>query len=296
MPRDWDEWNSFPYRPPLPADGIKAKTRRGKFGQSWWAGRWLATLERICGESRLTRGRSYARRGQVISLAVDPRGVSAEVQGSRETPYHVDIRLRVLSDADWNRVVDAMAARALYAAKLLAGQMPEQIEEVFSAVGASLLPATKRDLLTHCSCPDYANPCKHVAAVYYLLGERFDEDPFLLFELRGRTKETLLAALRGRRGSGAIAEEPGKTPAGSAANPASVPLAAVPAAEFWRGSEELPELTFGFEPPPLDALAIKRLGPPPFAPDAAAFISAMESLYRRIAEHGRALALGEDAP
>jgi uncharacterized Zn finger protein len=233
MPSDW--WDD--YRPPLPADGIKARTQRGRFGRTWWAGRWLATLERICGESRLTRGRSYARRGQVISLETGAGGVNAEVQGSRETPYSVSIRLRRLSDEAWDRVIDAMAARALYAARLLAGEMPEQIEEVFTAAGASLLPAARRDLLTDCSCPDYANPCKHVAAVYYLLGERFDEDPFLMFELRGRSKDALLVALRERRGDATAAASPlpvteGQGEGGPAPE-GMVPLSAVPAGEFF---------------------------------------------------------------
>ena len=185
----WGYWESFKSPPRRAADGIKAQTQRGKFGKTWWAGRWIGALERLVDAARLTRGRSYARSGQVVKLDVGRDGVAALVQGSRPKPYQVSIRFEPLSAADWERVVDAMAAQALYAAKLLAGEMPEQIEEVFVAAGTSLFPAERGGLKTSCSCPDWANPCKHVAAVTYLLGERFDGDPFLIFELRGRSKD-----------------------------------------------------------------------------------------------------------
>src|SRR5437588_12759165 len=92
-----------------------------------------------------------------------------------------------------------MASQAIFAAKLLAGEMPQDIEEAFSAVQISLFPLATTDLDTDCSCPDWANPCKHIAAVYYLLAERFDEDPFLIFKLRGRTKEQIIQVLREKR-------------------------------------------------------------------------------------------------
>src|SRR4029078_13524021 len=113
---------------------------------------------------RLARGRTYARAGQVVSLDAGREGVEAIVQGSRPDPYRVSIRFRRLSDADWVRVIDAMSAEALYAARLLSGEMPEQIEDVFAAVGSSLFPNTEDDMETRCSCPDWANPCKHIAA------------------------------------------------------------------------------------------------------------------------------------
>src|SRR6185369_8261885 len=125
----------------------------------------------------------------------------------RREPYAVSIRFRKLADQEWDRVVDVMASEALYAARLLSGEMPEQIEEVFQQAGTSLFPAEEGDMQTRCSCPDWANPCKHIAAVHYLLGERFDEDPFLMFLLRGRSQEEIVAALRARR-AGSDAELP----------------------------------------------------------------------------------------
>src|SRR6059036_1628093 len=94
-----------------------------------------------------------------------------------------------------------MANQAVFAAELLAGEMPKEIDQAFRASGRSLFPAKVKDLQTACSCPDWANPCKHVAATHFVLGEAFDRDPFLLFELRGRSKDQVLSALRRARAS-----------------------------------------------------------------------------------------------
>ncbi len=189
--------------PRIPADGIRAKSQRGEFGESWWARRWIGVLEGFGYGTRLTRGRTYARDGAVLNIEVGRGKVSAKVQGSRVTPYRVTIGIDPLSDAQWERAIDAMAEQALFAAKLLEGEMPQEIEQAFSAARVPLFPQSAHDVATNCSCPDYANPCKHIAAVYYLLGERFDEDPFLIFELRGRSKAQVIDALRGRRAAAA---------------------------------------------------------------------------------------------
>ena len=272
--------------PRLPSHGIRAHTRRGAFGRSWWASRWIAALERLVNAGRLARGRGYARAGQVISLDVTRDGVDAVVQGSRPEPYNVKIRFRQLSDAEWERVIDAMAAEALYAARLLSGEMPEQIEDVFAAAGTSLFPSESNDMLTSCTCPDTANPCKHIAAVHYLLGERFDEDPFLMFLLRGRSQEEIVAALRARRAGPEV--EPPATEA--------EPSAAVDLTTFWTASPRTEEVALHFALPESHALAVKRLGPPPFVRDQAAFTAVLERLYQQIGEYALLLALGDSDP
>jgi uncharacterized Zn finger protein len=171
-------------------------------GESWWSGRFLAALESFGVGSRLQRGKNYARRGQVLSLQVAPGQVSASVQGSRAKPYRVFIETRILSARAWKSVEDAMAARASFVARLLAGEMPDDIEEAFAASSCSLFPDPSDGIDAACSCPDWENPCKHIAAVYYLLAEAFDTDPFLIFAWRGRDKDTLLDALRARRRAG----------------------------------------------------------------------------------------------
>lgn len=198
MPRrSYDDWPE--YRPRLPADGIKAKNRRGEFGTTWWSKRWIEALECFGYGSRLIRGRTYARSGAVLHIDINPGKASARVQGSQVTPYKITIGVTRLDDAQWAQVIDVMAEQALFTAKLLVGEMPPAIESAFEAANVPLFPATIADLTTRCSCADWTNPCKHIAAVYYLLGERFDEDPFLLFTLRGRTKAQIIEALRVRR-------------------------------------------------------------------------------------------------
>jgi uncharacterized Zn finger protein len=196
MPRPPD--SGFPPRSkPLPAEGIRARSRRGAIGDTWWSRRFIGILEGFELGGRLARGRNYARRGQVLELTVEPGRIRARVQGSRPTPYAVSIRLRALREKDWARVEAALASRAAFLAKLLAGEMPTDIEAAFADCRLSLFPATAGDLVTRCTCPDSSNPCKHIAATYYLLAEAFDDDPFLILAWRGRNRDQLLARLLG---------------------------------------------------------------------------------------------------
>ena len=185
---DWDDFRRFrsePKRPP-PEHGIRMK----KAGTTWWGQRWIEALERALGADarRLGRGRSYARAGRTHDLVVRGGTVTAQVTGSRPTPYDVRIELSQLGDEQWRAAIVGMAAKAQFAAELLGGQMPLAIDEVFQSASASLFPAQRADLVTSCSCPDWGDPCKHVAATHYVLGEALDRDPFLLFELRGKTR------------------------------------------------------------------------------------------------------------
>jgi uncharacterized Zn finger protein len=178
---------------PLPAKaGIKAQSKRGAFGQNWWAKRWIATLEGFAMGPRLTRGKTYARNGQEISLAIDKGIVVGKVQGSRRTPYEVRIEVTKLTPEEWAKAAKALASHASFMASHLGGQMPSDVEKAFTASGLTLFPKSLLELRTSCSCPDWAVPCKHTAAVYYLIGEEFDRDPFLIFKLRGIGRDELI--------------------------------------------------------------------------------------------------------
>lgn len=179
-------------RPIRVEGGIRARSQRGSIGSTWWSRRFIDILERICDKGRLSRGRTYARQGQVLSIDLSAGEVRAAVQGSRRDPYEVVIRIEAYAESRWAALEEAIAAQAVYRAKLLAGEMPVEIEELFAAMGTDLFP---RDLDMECSCPDWGFPCKHLSAVLYLLAESFDEDPFLVLAWRGRTRERLLGSL-----------------------------------------------------------------------------------------------------
>src|SRR5574341_2073368 len=214
----WD-WGYYKPKPRIKAKGgIKSQSKRGSFGESWWAKRWIATLESFNIGARLGRGRSYARSGQVLSIDISKGEVKAKVQGSSPKPYSITIKVKTLSDADWKKLAEALSTQAIFAAKLLAGEMPQEIEQVFTGAKLSLFPEKLRDLETNCSCPDWSNPCKHIAAVYYLLGEEFDRDPFLIFKLRGSTRQALMALV----GSQPRASRKGKDAKGARRQEAAV--------------------------------------------------------------------------
>jgi len=252
-----DEWHD--YAPPRPvADGIKAKTARGDFGTSWWAKRWIAVLESFDWGSRLQRGRSYARRGQVVSIDVAPGQVRAKVQGSRLTPYKVGVAIPPLTDVQWDRAIERMAQQAIFAAKLLAGEMPQNIEDAFAAADVSLFPQSTHDITTDCSCPDWANPCKHIAAVYYLLGERFDDDPFLMFQVRGRTRAHIIGALQAQRAAAADNLHDATAPATE-----RVPALADLVGSFYQTGPEFQNIDVQITAPEAEASILRRLGTAP---------------------------------
>ena len=164
--------------------------------RQWWVERWLELLDSYRFKKRLERARSYAREGHVLSIEFENAQVLATVQGSEVEPYQVSLKLDPFNDEDWHYVIATLAKKAIYSAQLLAGQMPESIEKVFIKNGLNLFPFNLSDIRSHCSCPDKANPCKHIGAIYYQLADRFSEDPFVIFQLRGRTKSQILAELR----------------------------------------------------------------------------------------------------
>jgi uncharacterized Zn finger protein len=305
----WDRqgWpRSTPKKPP-PAHGIKMK----KAGTTWWGQRWIEALEHVLrGDSgRLARGRTYARAGRTHDLIVKAGKVTAKVTGSRSSPYTVTIQLTQLPAATWQAAIAGMAAKAQFSAELLAGQMPTEIDEVFRAAAASLFPTERAHLATTCSCPDWGDPCKHVAATHYVLGEALDRDPFLLFELRGRSKAQVLDALRAARGvkdiHGASDAPPtkrsgrAKTRSDALASQAEVPsvaLGAIDATDYDRPREALPALQFSFDEPLAHGAVLRQLGTPAAWTADGSPADALAPVVRRAAEAARRIALAEAQP
>ncbi|HEY2014210.1 MAG TPA: SWIM zinc finger family protein [Bryobacteraceae bacterium] len=270
----WD--SDFAYFPPsvprAAKGGIRAQSQRGAFGESWWAKRWMVVLDSFGLGSRMQRGRSYARKGQVLGIDFSEGKIQAQVQGSRPRPYEVEIRMKTLPEDAWAKVAAAAAAQALFASKLLAGEMPRDMEQVFRTAKVSLFPEAYRDLSTRCSCPDSANPCKHIAAVYYLLGEEFDRDPFLIFRMRGSSREAFLGLLGGASGPACL--------------PVAMPPEPLPASPdaFWSAAPE-------FQPQPVPELRVseaalpRRLGKFPFWRGSLHLHDFLDGVYVRAAAH-----------
>ncbi|HHV18176.1 MAG TPA: hypothetical protein GXZ27_04880 [Thermoanaerobacterales bacterium] len=166
--------------------------RKRPFSNTWWGKQWIDVLESFGWTNRLERGRRYARNGSVLKLQIEKGKITAQVRGSRPSPYKVTIKLAKLKKKQWKKVLEYLSTKALYAAKLLSGDMPEDIADMFLEVGVHLLPRRDNEIETKCSCPDFAVPCKHIAAVHYLIAQELDKDPFLVFKLRGMEKDEVL--------------------------------------------------------------------------------------------------------
>jgi uncharacterized Zn finger protein len=263
------------YKPTSPKkvdNGIKTQSKRGAFASQWWGKEWISRLERFNDSARLARGRSYARQGQVTGLDVTSKGVAAKVQGSRARPYSVSIRLTPYSTEEWQRLVAVFSENPVLVARMLGGEMPEEIDRLCSKAGLSLFPKSFKDIEATCSCPDYANPCKHLAAVFYLLAEAFDRDPFLLFTLRGIEKDALFNALGGNR-TDAPEKQTGK-------KRKSVEPLPVDADAFWGSPEGATLPALHHQPVIASAILVRKLGPIPFWRSGRNFLADMEMTYQ----------------
>jgi uncharacterized Zn finger protein len=267
--------------------------------REWWVQRWLELLDSYRFKKRLERARVYAREGNVLKIEFKQAQVLADVQGSETEPYKVTLSLEPFSDEDWNYVITTMAEKAIFSAQLLVGEMPAKIEEVFTANGLSLFPFSLSDIRSRCSCPDKANPCKHIGAVYYQLGERFSEDPFVLFQLRGRTKEQILEALRGcrarkLRGNQLKAETMPKATS-TKSKPQTKKSTPLKIKDFWQYDRPLDSSLVVITPPSDNKTVLELLGniPLPYA-DAQAVMQYLKQVYNTVPQKAMMLALNRD--
>jgi uncharacterized Zn finger protein len=258
--------------------------------REWWVERWLELLDSYRFKKRLERARTYAKEGNVLNIEFVGEQVLAAVQGSEPEPYQVSLSLVPFSEEDWQYVINSMTEKAIFSAQLLAGQMPDDIERVFIDNGLSLFPFSLADVQSRCSCPDKANPCKHIGAVYYQLGDRFSEDPFVIFQLRGRSKAQILADLRQQRtqSQGEEIFPPLTTPA---------PALTVNFPEFWHYTQPLDPALVVITPAPENKTPLSILGniPLPYA-EAEAFKQYLTQIYPQLAQKAAMLALQQSIP
>lgn len=277
-------WDYYPRAKPLPKalPGRERKT----YGEKWWSQRWLSTLDSFGWSNRLQRGKAYARAGMVKSLEISKGSIKAKVKGSRPNPYLVNINVKVLSKKEWEKAIAKMSSQAIFSSKLLAGEMPENIETAFKLTKLSLFPSSKKDIEMECSCPDWAVPCKHLAAVFYIIADNFDNDPFVLFKIRGRDKSELLENLRNMRqhtGLGKIKDitnEKNETIKLSDNN-LDAPLESC-ISNFWDVGDELKTMNFSISRPEVSCVVLKKLGNPAFWESNMVFDKEMKIAYDKI--------------
>lgn len=274
-----------------------------QFSRTWWGKRFIQALEEFTDSARLGRGRSYANGGKILEYKIDQNKITAKVKGSinpyfgvyKEPKYNTTIEITPISKTSWSKAIKSLSSKASFVSKLLMNEVPDNIESAFAELELHLLPHSKKDFKTSCSCPDYANPCKHIAGVYYLVASQLDHNPFLLFELRGLSKDELQAELA-------------KSPLGQALSSEltaqEVPLVSaesyytklekvavaekVNPREFWLGTKRLPSNIEVAEPASIPAILIKKQGDfPAFWQKDTSFISVMEELYQRVKTKNR---------
>lgn len=268
-----------------------------EFSKTWWGNQFIAAIASFTDEARLGRGRSYARGGKILKFSVDKGIIRATIRGSvnpyfgvyKEPRYNTEIELKAIAKKDWSKIIQKLSTNASFVSKLLLNEVPENIEESFREVDQRFLPRDSRDMETECDCPDWSNPCKHIAGLCYRFAAELDDDPFLLFELRGLTREELK-------------EELAKTPLGKAlaaglgseklepvpvsayyTQPKTGNVEAIALKEFWLGKKHFPEVSPQSQESRIPAILIKKQGDfPPFWHEDRSFIEVMEELYERV--------------
>ncbi|MDC0835576.1 hypothetical protein CKA32_005219 [Geitlerinema sp. FC II] len=269
-----------------------------KFSKTWWGQKFIEAIESFTESNRLGRGRSYARNNKIKDYVIEDGCITAFVRGSinpyfgvyKEPLYTTTVEIPPISQKDWSKAIDYLGSKASLVAKLLVGEVPENIEDAFAALNLHLLPHSRKDFHTECSCPDWSNPCKHIAGVCYLLASEFDRDPFLLFELRGMPRSQLQKELSrtslGRVLSSALDEDEANIePAASYyTQPQTVEVGNVPALkDFWSPPKRLPQQAEAVTPAVVPGIVVKKGGDyPPFWTKDSSFLTAMEEVYDRV--------------
>lgn len=269
-----------------------------RFSRTWWGKRFIDALESFTDSGRLGRGRSYASGGKIKEYQIIQGKITAKVRGSinpyfgvyKEPLYTTTIEIKPISATSWSKAIANLSSKASFVSKLLMNEMPDNIEDAFADVNLQLLPKSRSDFNTHCSCPDWSNPCKHIAGVYYLVANELDANPFLLFELRGLSPEKLQQELA-KSPLGQVLfqalqdQEPAREPAQSYyTQPEKMPPpSSVNQKEFWLGEKRLPSMVEVDATANIPAILIKKAGDiPPFWHKDSSFIEAMEQVYQRV--------------
>jgi uncharacterized Zn finger protein len=273
----------------------------GQMSRSWWGQKFIEALESFTDPARLSRGRSYATETRIKNFTIQEETVIAQVRGNvnpyfgvyKEPLYTTTIEFKPISPAQWSAIIAYIASKAGFISRLLLNEIPENIEDAFETLGLHLLPRSQKDFNTSCSCPDWSNPCKHIAGVHYWIAAQLDQDPFLLFELRGLSRETLKTELaKSPLGKvlaadlAAIEQEPIKVTHYFSQPQIGQPISDLGLKDFWQGQKHLPQEIENPSPSVISGLLIKKQGDfPSFWQRDNSFIAVMEEFYQRVKSH-----------
>jgi uncharacterized Zn finger protein len=310
----------IPHAKPLPEKARKVRGGLKLTGEwpmrlSWAAAAWVEGVSKVAASDALAQGVEYARGAQTRTFTIELGRVVAEVQGRQYRPHQAVLKFATLSDTQWHAVESAMTEQAVFAAKLLAHEVPDTIQTVFDPLGLRLYPAlgvagSEEDLKVSCTCGHTTPWCKHVVCAALLLAERMDKNPFLVFTLRGLPGDELLERLRSRRAAAQggdmfaqslsqrltamgpvpspalrdaadFPDEEGATPA--PASTAAAPLeACLP--NFWDMGPGLDALETPLKAPEVSHALLRRLGPSPFKEGKFPLVGLLATCYETISK------------
>ncbi|NOZ72133.1 MAG: hypothetical protein GXP38_09500 [Chloroflexi bacterium] len=248
-----------------------------------WADAWIDALAQFSHPGRMRRGRQFANRKHIAQFVVRPGEVLAQVKEGNAV-YDVHLEVEQLDDETWDKILSILASRAIFSARLLAGEMPKEVVHVFDEVNAPLFPRAE-ELHASCTCVDWQVPCKHLAGLYYWLADRFEEDPFLLFQLRGRSKDDVLTALRSHH----LASQEAETERHEEEFPTPTLLESLNT--FWDIGESIEAVSFNIKTPSITVPHLRRLGAPTFTQ--LDLINLLSPIYQQVTEVARKWAYQE---
>jgi len=269
--------------------GVKFKLKVGETPRSWVTQRLLRVAEQGAEADMYKDGLEYARLGQTKRLTIEDTLCEGIIQGRSDKPYTTTLTLSVFDAQSQENVVSAMADQVRYAAKLLASELPSNIEDVFAPLGLKLFPAEPEDMTPECTCPDWSKEqpwCKHAVCLSALLAERLGDEPMLIFGLHAMPSQELIDGLRQKRAVGVQGPGPAPVLLQHVPGVSDIPSAPLDDAlgSFWEVGSELSELDTPIEPPPVNCVLLRRLGPSPFPEGRFPLIGLMATCYQLIGE------------
>jgi uncharacterized Zn finger protein len=287
---------SAPLRPRRVRSGVRLARKSGPPAVTWAGEAWMHLFEHGAAPEQYDEGLAYGRSGQTTRMTISPGGVQAVVVGRSPKPYEVSINVAAFDADTWDRVIQTMSDQAIYAAKLLAGQLPANIEELFRPLGRTLAPSID-EIDMSCTCDVGQPPCKHQVCLASLLAERLDTDPFLLFTLRGMDGDAFLERLRQRRALDTVPGEPAAAytpspPAGASITPPALEHCLE---EFWSTGDELAEMDAEPGPPEVEHALLRRLGSAPFENARFPLVGLLATCYDTISAYGLRRFNGDEA-